>query len=312
MSTPFEPLASINKAAGDPLRLQILRVLRTESLGVLELCRVFGMSQPSMSHHLKVMLQAMLLTTRKEGNTVFYRRSLPQSPLVQALFSEIDQLPLPPEIESAFAEVAMARAQASRDFFSKHAKTLLKHQELIAEHQIYAQAMAELMEKSPFTERERVLEIGPGAGDFLPQLSARFETVYAVDNSEEMIRCGQQLTAQHGLSNVHFVHGEVAALSNMSGSFDAVVANMVLHHVPQPADIFTQVKQLLKTGGSFFISDLSLHQQDWVKASCGDVWLGFSAESLEQWAVQAGLHSGEAQYLGLRNGFQITVRRFYR
>ena len=95
----FEKLAVVAKACGDVLRLQILRVLSTESLGVLELSSVFDMRQPAMSHHLKVLLQASLVLTRKEGNMIFYRRALPSTlhhleGVVRALFQAADDLEL--------------------------------------------------------------------------------------------------------------------------------------------------------------------------------------------------------------------------
>lgn len=76
-SGSVEQLAALGKAYGDVLRLEILRVLSTDSFGVLELSSLFDMRQPAMSHHLKVLSQAGLVSTRKEGNTIFYRRALP-------------------------------------------------------------------------------------------------------------------------------------------------------------------------------------------------------------------------------------------
>lgn len=72
-----DALAALCKATGDTLRLDILRVLRNDSFGVLELAQIFAMRQSGMSHHLKVLAKAGLVITRREGNSIFYRRSLP-------------------------------------------------------------------------------------------------------------------------------------------------------------------------------------------------------------------------------------------
>ena len=69
-----DQLAALCKAGGDALRLNVLRVLASDSFGVLELAQIFAIGQSGMSHHLKVLTQAGLLATRREGNAVFYRR----------------------------------------------------------------------------------------------------------------------------------------------------------------------------------------------------------------------------------------------
>ena len=56
---------------GDGLRLEILRVLARDSLGVLELSEVFAVKQSLMSHHLKILSQAGLIQSRREGNSIF-------------------------------------------------------------------------------------------------------------------------------------------------------------------------------------------------------------------------------------------------
>ncbi len=71
-------LVSILKSAGDSLRLDILAVLKEASFGVQELASIFEMSQPAMSHHLKVLLKSGLVETRREANSIFYKRSLTQ------------------------------------------------------------------------------------------------------------------------------------------------------------------------------------------------------------------------------------------
>ncbi len=316
MTDAFERLAALSKAGGDVLRLQILRVLSTESISVLELSAVFAVRQPAMSHHLKVLLQAGLVSTRKEGNTIFYRRALPPvdghlDGVVRALFQAVDSLSLPDELVQRLQVLGQQRSELSQAFFARNVQEFRQHQELIAEHQLYADTVAGLIDATIFPEHSLALELGPGEGEFLSTLASGFKLVYALDNSEKMLACARTLTREQGISNVIFTHGEMHTLGNMTGAFDCIVVNMVLHHVPSPADIFKWSGRLLKPGGSLFISDLSHHDQDWVRESCGDLWLGFSAQELAQWADKAGLLAGEAQYQGLRNGFQIQVRRFF-
>ena len=316
MTEALDQLAVLGKASGDILRLQILRILSTESLGVLELSGVFDMRQPAMSHHLKVLAQAGLVTTRKEGNSVFYRRALPPSgsflePPVRALFQAIDTMPVATEHSERLAGIRDQRAEHSRAFFARNIKEFRHHQELIADHDLYARTVADLIATTSFPAEALAMELGPGEGAFLETLSNRFKAVYAVDNSNEMLARSSETVTEKKLANVECIHGEIESLQHLSHQFDCIVANMVLHHVPSPAAIFIQAAELLKPGGSLLVSDLSHHNQDWVRESCGDLWLGFSTEELDRWAQDAGLTNGESQYLGLRNGFQVQGRRFF-
>lgn len=316
-SGSVEQLAALGKAYGDVLRLEILRVLSTDSFGVLELSSLFDMRQPAMSHHLKVLSQAGLVSTRKEGNTIFYRRALPpqeriSSDVMRSLFSAVDTLSLSSSLTRRLLKVRGQRAEQSMAFFARNVNQFRQHQELIADHDLYARCVADVLEKTELPDHQQVMELGPGEGDFLATLSERFQRVYAVDNSGEMLAISQQRVKERNLNNIQFIHGEIEALSALEGQFDCIVANMVLHHVATPSGIFTWVSRLLKPGGSMLVSELSSHNQDWVRESCGDLWLGFSVEDLDGWAQDASLEIGESQYLGLRNGFQIQVRRFFR
>ena len=315
--SPYTELASLHKAAGDTLRLEILRLLKTESLGVLELTRIFETRQSGMSHHLKILANAHLVTTRREGNAIFYRRALPptsgfHAPAIQTLFDTLDGLSIREEIEQKLTEIQRQREQQSQTFFARNLLALRKHQELIADHALYAQGVEDLLECSNLPAREIVVELGPGEGAFLSTLAAQFKQVLALDNSEEMLALARNTAEKAGLNNVEFQHGEIHTLMKQNIQADCLVANMVLHHVPAPADIFLAAYAVLKPGGSLFISELSEHNQHWARELCGDKWLGFSVDELTTWARNAGMHDGESQYQGLRNGFQIQVRRFIR
>ena len=107
-------LAALCKASSDPLRLQVLRVLREDSFGVSELCAIFGIRQPALSHHLKVLANAGLVAARREANSIFYRRSeLGQDPELEALqhsiFETVDNIQLPADIEQRSERQLLAR-----------------------------------------------------------------------------------------------------------------------------------------------------------------------------------------------------------
>ncbi len=307
--------AAMLKAAGDALRLQILSVLTSDSFGVLELCQIFNIKQSGMSHHLKVLARADIVSTRREGNTKFYRRSDASinpvlSRLRDGVYKSAESLTLGIDVKTKLAEVYGQRAEASREFFRNNSAAFKKQQELIADFEVYGPEVNRLLEASPLPSTCRALEIGPGVGEFLNQLSRKFEQVTALDNSELMLKQSQQLCDKLELNNIEFICSDTKACRAQKQHFDCAVLNMVLHHTPSPQQIFQDVAESIKSKGVLLVSELGAHDQDWVRDACGDQWLGFTVEDLEAWARKARLEKAESRYLSLRNGFQIQIHQF--
>jgi ArsR family transcriptional regulator len=78
--------AKIFKALGNPVRVQILDILSRHGgqVCVCDLESQFNLSQPTISHHMKVLRKAGLLTTEQRGQWIFYRV---QDSMVQKLTS---------------------------------------------------------------------------------------------------------------------------------------------------------------------------------------------------------------------------------
>ena len=69
------PLATLFKAHGDRLRLQIIRLLKNCSSSTSEPCKIFQLCQSAISHHPKEALNRTdLLAQKLEGTAIFYRR----------------------------------------------------------------------------------------------------------------------------------------------------------------------------------------------------------------------------------------------
>lgn len=305
---PADQIATLCKASGDPLRLNILRVLSSNSFGVLELAHIFATGQSGMSHHLKVLAQADLVATRREGNAVFYRRQLPHGGLHAALLDEIDSLPLDADLVERIESVHQQRAAASHDFFARIADKFQAHQDLIAGLPQYRGSVIALLDSLALADTATAVEIGPGDGGFLPELARRFSHVTAIDNSTHMLDQARARCEQEQLHNVELKLAD--ALSDPATPADCVVVNMVLHHFAAPAEALRQLARHVQPGGSLLITELCSHNQSWARETCGDLWLGFEQDDLVRWAGAAGLQSGESLYIGLKNGFQIQIKHF--
>ena len=71
-----EQVAPLLKALADPVRLRLMSLVASHEGGeacVCDLTGAFDLSQPTISHHLKVLHEAGLLTREKRGVWVYYR-----------------------------------------------------------------------------------------------------------------------------------------------------------------------------------------------------------------------------------------------
>jgi ArsR family transcriptional regulator len=67
-------MAAIAKALGDPIRLQLVDLLRKHAgeVCVCELVPLFDLSQPTVSHHLKVLREAGIVGSKRQGVWAYY------------------------------------------------------------------------------------------------------------------------------------------------------------------------------------------------------------------------------------------------
>ncbi len=67
-------MATVARALGDPIRVQLVDVLRKHAgkVCVCELVPLFDVSQPTISHHLKILRDAGLVQSERQGLWAFY------------------------------------------------------------------------------------------------------------------------------------------------------------------------------------------------------------------------------------------------
>ncbi|VBB07727.1 arsr-type transcription regulator hth motif [Lucifera butyrica] len=77
--------AEIFKALGDPVRLEIIKLLLGKELCVCDILSVFKVSQPTISHHLRALKYAGLVNDRRDGKWIYYS-------LVPETFAQVSAL----------------------------------------------------------------------------------------------------------------------------------------------------------------------------------------------------------------------------
>lgn len=126
----------------------------------------------------------------------------------------------------------------------------------------------------------RILDLGCGAGRdayVLAQLAGEQGSVVGVDATPEQLAIARQHGDWHRTQfgyerdNVAFLDGDIACLDALkleSGSFDVIVSNCVINLVDDKKAVFAAVRELLKTGGEFYFSDVYADRRlpAWLKA----------------------------------------------
>lgn len=83
METHAEEAARLLRSLGNPNRLMILCLLSGGEMAVSELNASLPLSQSALSQHLAVLREEGLVTTRREGQTIYY--SVPDGPALRIL-----------------------------------------------------------------------------------------------------------------------------------------------------------------------------------------------------------------------------------
>jgi ArsR family transcriptional regulator len=306
---------TLYKALADSVRLQILRLLKNDSFGVLEICRILDMRQSALSHHLKILANAGLVSTRREGNSIFYRRAFVAQDdefreIKKCVYEDMDRVQLLDQQQAIIELIHLERAELSLSFFDKNADQFREQQGLIVKHDDYCQSLHDVIASLGLTNSASVMEVGPGEGLLLVELAEKYNNLTALDNSSEMLEKARQTSLAADFNSLTFILGDSQVAKKLPGRYDLIIFDMVLHHISSPAETFQDCAALLNDGGYLLVADLTNHDQDWVRESCGDLWLGFEDSDLIAWAERSALSATDSAFLSLRNGFQIQIRVF--
>jgi len=104
-----------------------------------------------------------------------------------------------------------------------------------------------------------VADIGAGTGFITQGVAPLVTRVYAIDSSPEMLEVARRNLA--AFPNVEYRVADGAAIPLPDGSVDAVLANMYLHHAPNPLTAIREMIRLLKPGGRLVFGDILLQSE---------------------------------------------------
>jgi ubiquinone/menaquinone biosynthesis C-methylase UbiE len=104
-----------------------------------------------------------------------------------------------------------------------------------------------------------ILDVGTGTAQIPIHLCQQAATarVVAIDLAEHMLHVGRENVARAGLAGqVQLQLCDAKQMPFPSGTFGAVISNSIVHHIPEPGRVLTEMVRVVRPGGLLFIRDL--------------------------------------------------------
>ncbi|MCC7264426.1 MAG: metalloregulator ArsR/SmtB family transcription factor [Candidatus Latescibacteria bacterium] len=303
-----DPL-KVYKALADATRLRLVRLLGRGALNVNEIIEVLQMGQSRISRHLKILAEAGLVHSRREGTWSYYQANHESDdPLLAEILGLLQRheqgLPAAEADLQALERVVERRKAQTRRFFDsiQDPREFPQHQRL--DGAFYRQAVLALLPE----ECGVTLDLGTGVGLLLPALQERASRVIAVDSSTAMLDLARQ-TAGLQAGRCEFRLGDLEHLPVADGEVDTAVACMVLHHLSDPTRALAEAHRALREGGELVIVDLHEHQDESLRQSMADLWLGFRPGEVKGWLGKLGFELTQSQIISGTDPLQLITFR---
>jgi len=262
-------------------------LLDRNELTVSELCAVLQLPQSTVSRHLKTLLDAGWVSSRREATSRYYTLSLEgrggaTRRLWALLREQVGSTAAADQDARRLKTVINQRQSKSRDFFESAAGQWDKLREELFGRGSYLQALPALLD-SAWT----VGDLGCGTGQVAAALAPFVAQVIAVDRSGEMLQAARRRLREH--ANVEVRRGELESLPVADAELDAATLILVLHHIAEPAAALQEAARVLRPGGRLLICDMLPHDHEEYRQQMGHVWLGFSEAQVRGLLSDAGL-----------------------
>jgi ArsR family transcriptional regulator len=282
----LDSILQATKATADANRLRLLRVLSGGPFNVAELTEILGLGQSTVSRHLRILSDAGLVSVRRSGTWAYYSLQAPESNgfSTRLLSLLIEELSSVENGDGARIERVLARRRhATSVFFRDAARDWDRRRDATLGPPTHTERMLELV-----GEGGTVVDLGTGTGVLLQSLARAADRVIGVDASPEMLEHARRRVRQGDLPNTELRLGAFEHLPLSDGEADAMVANLVLHHVADVPQVLREIRRGLAEGGRLLIAELEEHDHETFWLSLGAQWPGFRPEEIRGWLDAAG------------------------
>ncbi|MBM6595882.1 ArsR/SmtB family transcription factor [Microvirga pudoricolor] len=277
------------RAAAEETRLRILALLTVGELSVSDLTDILGQSQPRISRHLKLLVEAGLVERHREGAWAFFRLTdhNPAAGLLRPMLDGLDDRDQRLVDDRARLDAVRAqRSQAAQAFFSRLASDWDRVRSLHAPEAVVEAAVLDILGDRPI---RNLLDLGTGTGRMLQLLAPGASRVVGLDASHAMLSVARANLEKAGLSRIELRQGDIYAPPFPRDTFDLVIVHQVLHYLDDPARALREAARLVAPGGRILVVDFAPHRLEFLRETQAHRRLGFAADQVASWFGEAGL-----------------------
>ena len=288
-SVALDAMVDTLKAAAESSRLRILTLLSRGDLTVSDVTEVLNQSQPRVSRHLKLLLDAQLIDRYQEGSWAYFRLSDSEAAreFVGGVVARIDLAdPVVSRDLERLTAVKKRREKRASEYFSANAASWDRIRSLHVPDQAVETAMLKLVGETPF---QSMADLGTGTGRLLELFAPLYRRGVGIDLSREMLSVARANLDSAGLTNAQVRQGDLYAPPVERDSADLVTMHQVLHYLDDPALAVAEAAKLLRPAGRLLIVDFAPHGLEFLRDEHAHVKLGFSDRQIEDWLSEAGL-----------------------
>jgi len=285
------------RAAGEETRLRLLFILSRGEFNVSELTTILGQSQPRVSRHLKLMVEAGLIQRYREGAWMLFRisTSCGNSDLARSLIGFLDDDD--PQVARDLDRIDQIKAQRQADaqaYFAENAENWTAIRAYHVSEEKTEEALRRLVGGKPIG---RYVDLGTGTGRMLEMFAPLADEAIGIDMSREMLSFARANLGQSGLDQVQVRQGDITRLPLPDASADIVTLHQVLHFVADPAKAIAEAVRLLKPEGRLVVADFASHDLEFLREQFAHRRLGIAHYDMTAWAEAAGARVAKHEQL---------------
>ncbi|MFN3687677.1 ArsR/SmtB family transcription factor [Salinarimonas sp.] len=299
------------RAAGEETRLRVLALLARGELSVSDLTDILGQSQPRISRHLKLLVEAGLVERHREGAYAFFRLADRDrgAAILRALVEAIE--PADPTLAGDRARLERVRAQraeAAQAYFARLAPDWDRVRALHAPEKEVVAAILEAIGDRPI---RALADLGTGTGRMLALLAPRAARAVGLDQSHAMLSVARANLEASGVRGFELRQGDIHAPPVEPNAFDLVIVHQVLHYLDDPARALREAARLVAPGGRLLVVDFAPHELEFLREAHAHRRLGFSRDQVAGWLEQAGVPCADyrevAAPAGARDALTVSL-----